>query len=60
MLVYPPIWDNKPCSIAVYDDDKYSKRPNPFWRRDDDMGRAALSRAHPPTHYMPLPDPPAP
>lgn len=58
ILVYPPLYTKKTCSIARYDDDKYCKKPRPFWRRDDDFGRVTCSREKPPTHWMPLPEPP--
>ena len=59
VLVYPPLWNNRVCSIARYDADSYCKKPKPFWRRDDDMGQKTRSQAVPPTHWMPLPDPPS-
>jgi len=55
VLVYPPLWNERTCSIARFDDDKYSKKPRPFWARDDDLGRVSYSRANPPTNWMPLP-----
>ena len=59
VLVYPPLWNSRTCSIAHYDDDKYSKKPRPVWRRDDDFGRVTYSRSTPPSAWMPLPPPPS-
>jgi len=58
ILVYPPTWGSKACSIASFEDDKYANKPRPYWRRDDDLGRSTISRGIPPTHWMPLPEPP--
>ena len=60
VLVYPPTWksNGRTCSVAVYDTDNFSKRPRPYWQRDDDMGRIGISRDCQPTHWMPLPPPP--
>jgi hypothetical protein len=55
VLVYPPLWNGRSCSVAHYDNDEHAK---PFWKRDDDMGRSTFSRAVPPTHWMPIPTPP--
>ena len=58
ILVYPPTWPGGSASIAFWNDDKYAKRPRPFWCRDDDFGRVTDSRQKSTTHWMPLPDPP--
>jgi hypothetical protein len=58
VLVFPGIWNNKNISIAKFDNDKYARKPKPYWSRDDDMNRVTNSRNNPPTHWMPLPDPP--
>jgi hypothetical protein len=48
----------EPC-VGYWDDDKYSSKPKPMWRA---CGLAHLGvkhmRANPPTHWMPLPEPP--
>lgn len=44
--------------IGEWDDDRYSKRPRPCWRGDT-YRDINTHRANPPTHYMPLPEPPA-
>lgn len=59
VLVYPPLWVNKTCSIAKYNDDKFAKKPKPYWNRDDCFGRITENRMKPPTHWMPLPLPPS-
>lgn len=58
ILVFPPTWVNKPCSIAKWDTDQYAKKPRPYWRRDDDQGQVSYSRNTPPTHWLPLPEAP--
>lgn len=58
VLVHPGLWAGRTCSIATWNDDKYAKKPRPFWGRDDDMGRITYSRNAPPTHWMPLPPAP--
>jgi hypothetical protein len=58
ILVYPGIWVGKVCSIAKWNDDRYSKKPRPYWERDDGL-RASISHENPPTHWMPLPPGPA-
>ena len=60
VLVYPPTWEGSgSCSVASWDEDKYSRRPRPFWKRSDDFGRVTTSRERPPTHFMPLPSAPS-
>jgi hypothetical protein len=57
ILVFPGVWSGIPCGIAGWDEDQYAKKPRPYWRRIDVLGRTSLSRDNPPTHWMPLPDP---
>lgn len=57
VMVWPPTW-NDVASCAKWDRDEYVKRPRPYWRRIDDLGRASTSRDKPPTHWQPLPQPP--
>jgi hypothetical protein len=59
VLVYPPTWQRMGAAIAVWDTDQCANKPRPFWRRIDDMGRTTTSRCNPPTHWHPLPEPPA-
>jgi len=44
--------------IAEWDDDYYGLPTRPFWRYLREQSEA-YCRAHQPTHWMPLPDPPA-
>ena len=55
VLVYPPIWGGRTCSTAKYNEDQYSKKPRPYWDRDDAMGKVTYCRDTPPTHWMPQP-----
>jgi hypothetical protein len=58
ILVYPPTWKDRTCSMAKWDTDQYATRPRPYWHRLDDMNRTTISRNNPPTHWMPLPEAP--
>lgn len=59
VLVYPPTFtsNGQTCSAARFDDDRYSQRPRPCWKRDDAI-HITTSRDKPPTHWMPMPAPP--
>lgn len=59
VLVFPATWSGRTASVAIWDDDKYAKKPRPYWHREDGFGRVTISRENPPTHWMPLPDAPA-
>ena len=59
VLVYPPIWVQRTCSVATYKSDRYAKKPRPYWKRDDAMGKVGYSRDKPPTHWRPLPPAPS-
>lgn len=56
IMVYPPTFNNV-VSCASWDEDKYARFPRPFWRRTD-SNKIYDSRSTPPTHWMPLPEPP--
>lgn len=43
--------------VGYWDDQRFHKRPKPFWRSTMAPGQD-LSRAYPPTHWQPLPEPP--
>ncbi len=58
VLVVPPTHSSVSCSVARFDNDRYSRKPRPFWNRSDGWGRVSVSRDTPPTHWMPLPKPP--
>ena len=51
------LWVRGYCEVGQWDNDKYAKRPKPFWNADGPWGRIGM-RAIPPTHWMPIPDPP--
>lgn len=44
-------------AIGTWNDDRYSKRPRPFWSNERDS-QVAMQRWHQPDKWMPLPDPP--
>jgi len=52
-----PWWRVSP---GKFDDDKYARNPRPFWRCRVEGVVKTDSRNHPPTHWQPLPTPPAP
>lgn len=52
IIVWPPTWPQPCTSCAVYDDDRYARKPRPYWRRLDEIQRR-LSRMTPPTHWRP-------
>ena len=58
ILVYPPTWPDRACSMAKWKGDLYASRPRPYWARADDLGRVTISRRVAPTHWMPVPDGP--
>jgi len=46
--------------VGQYDFDEWSRRgPRPFWRSDWGGLGVQYDRDTPPTHWMPLPEPPA-
>lgn len=50
--IMPEIWR--------WESDMYATRPNPSWLPMDRIMGKAWARAHQPTHWMPLPEPPKP
>jgi len=48
------------ATIAYYQDDKYAQKPRPYWQRVSFLNSVLQCRSCPPTHWMPLPPPPAP
>ena len=52
IIVWPPTYHGV-TSVARYDDNRYAKKPKPYWHRVDDMG-VVYSRHNPPTHFMPV------
>uniref|UniRef100_A0A6M3M075 DUF551 domain-containing protein n=1 Tax=viral metagenome TaxID=1070528 RepID=A0A6M3M075_9ZZZZ len=55
LLVWPPTWPSRSCSVAVYNEDQYAKTPRPYWERDDALGKVMYSRGKPPLLWQPLP-----
>lgn len=56
ILVWSTIYGGK-VVVARYDDDRFSRKPRPYWRID---AAYAIndSRRNQPTHWMELPKPP--
>lgn len=61
VLVFrPAMWGGKGhIGVAKWNTDKYAKRPKPFWESCEGWIRQTEDRAYPPTHWQPLPAPPA-
>lgn len=60
VLVYRPDaygWGGK-VDLAYWDDDRYAKKPRPYWHSARLIIDIQESRRMAPTHWMPLPDPP--
>lgn len=51
VIVWPPT-SPELTSCARYDDDRYAKKPRPYWRRRDAL-QTLDSRRNPPTHWRP-------
>jgi hypothetical protein len=53
------LYRDKQVSIGRWNDDKYNRKPRPFW--DDNLSTVfgiTYARSIPPTHWMPSPEPP--
>lgn len=46
---------DQPWEIGRWEDQKYNKRPNPYWRYDRWFDQTNVCREHAPTHWLPLP-----
>jgi hypothetical protein len=57
ILVYPPTWNGRTAAIACWDDEHNAKKPHPYWKRDDAIGKV-MNRNNQPTHWMPMPESP--
>lgn len=57
ILLFPCRWGGISCDVGVWDEDRFAKKPRPYWRR---VGQTSVGddRNYPPTHWMPLPSPP--
>lgn len=62
VMLYRPTHNNAwllTVSAGQYDDDRYAKKPRPYWGSDVERVWGVLAcRDNPPTHWMPLPEPP--
>lgn len=55
----PTMWGGKGhIGKARWETDKYLKKPKPFWSSSEGWIGKTEDRHHPPTHWMPLPEPP--
>lgn len=62
ILLYRPTTVSNWAKIVIgqYEDDEYAVRPKPFWSHDlESLTGKKEARANHPTHWMPLPEPPA-
>lgn len=58
MLLYRPTaheWGM--VTLGKWEEDKYAKKPNPFWAMWHKIGGITEARAWKPTHWMQLPTP---
>lgn len=55
ILAWPPIFTGS-ISCIYWNEDKYAKKPLPFWARVDNQGRRHQIA---PTHWAPVPAGPA-
>src|SRR5260370_31750468 len=54
------LWAQGRVTLGRWDDDRYAHTPRPYWRLiDEHIYGKVHGRAYPPTHWMPLPPPPA-
>lgn len=60
ILVWSPTFYGRAVG-AKWEPDTYSNRPRPWWQLDDyRLCGVIMCREKPPTHWMPLPEPPTP
>lgn len=55
LLWRPNAYGLAKCDIGNWDDDKYAKRPKPYWRSFLGCVRVSQMRNWYPTHWQPLP-----
>lgn len=58
MLYRPDAIEWAKVCIGKYDDNRYHKKPNPYWALCLHIGGRNQARQWSPTHWMPLPDAP--
>lgn len=47
------------CDIGKWDEDRYARRPRPYWRSFLNIRSILRMRSWYPTHWQPLPTPPS-
>ena len=61
LLYRPGGWPSARVTVGNYSDERYHTRPRPYWTHDlERMEGKVATRHRQPTHWMPLPAPPAP
>lgn len=62
LLYFPPgeLFSSDFICCGAWDDDRFAKKPRPYWAVDAKWIGAIALRAAKPTHYQPLPPPPTP
>lgn len=59
LLYRPTALDWSKIVVGKFDDDKYARRPRPYWTHDQEMLEGKnRTRSNQPTHFMELPEPP--
>jgi hypothetical protein len=59
LVLIPPGADGRrSVEIAAWDDERFNKRPHPFWAWERRFLGVATMKDMPPTHWMPLPEVP--
>lgn len=60
MLYNPMGYERTRITIGWFYEDKYAKRPRPYWTNDSErLHGIRYTRENQPTHWMPLPTPPS-
>ena len=59
LLYRPDAYDWGKVTPGKWETQQYSKKPKPYWDIWLKIGGISESRAWVPTHWMPLPEPPA-
>lgn len=59
LLYRPDAYDWGKVTPGKWEAQQYSKKPQPYWDIWLKIGSTRESRAWVPTHWMPLPEPPA-
>lgn len=59
VLLFRPTLYNGFVGKGRWENDQYGRKPNPFWEQTEGWIGKSECRAHPPTHWMLLPNGPA-